>query len=36
MKRSRLGRGESKSVFRRTAGAHRKNFSMPMRGGIRL
>lgn len=39
MRRRRLGRGESRSVFRRTAGAAGKNFGggrSVMRGGIRL
>lgn len=39
MRRRRLGRGESKGVFRRTSGSKGRNFSgssAVMRGGIRL
>lgn len=39
MKRRKLGRRESKTVFRRTAGTAVKNFGgskSVMRGGIRL
>lgn len=37
-RRGRMGRGHSKSNFRRGAGSHRKNDvgPGPMRGGIRL
>lgn len=39
MKRRSMGRGESRSKFRRSSGHHKKNdlrgFN-PMRGGIRL
>jgi len=39
MRRQRLGRRESKGVFRRTAGSKGRNFAgakFSMRGGIRL
>lgn len=39
MRRSRIGRGDSRRTFTRTAGSHPKNFggaSAVMRGGIRL
>lgn len=37
MKRHSMGRGQSKSTFTRAAVRHhRRNFTNPMRGGIRL
>lgn len=37
MRRSKMGRGRSRSDFRRKAGVHPRNMrGVPMRGGIRL